>query len=70
METYPDTRSGSRKVPCNVHFVHSYGFAYAVLFSERITYGSSGEQARVPRLQPAWNSPLETYPDMTDIRLI
>ena len=26
--------------------------------------------ARVPLLQPAWNSPPETYPDMTDIRLI
>ena len=37
-----------RKVPCNVHFVHSSGFAYAVLFSIRITYGSSGEQAIFP----------------------
>ena len=32
----------------NTHCVRSFACGYAVLFSERITYGSSGEQAMFP----------------------
>ena len=47
LETYPDTRSGSRKVPCESSPA-SAGMELTAPFSERITYGSSGEQAIFP----------------------
>ena len=51
-----------RKVPCNVHFVYSSGFAYAVRSVERLTCGSSDRKATFVALTP---TPASTLGDLS-----